>query len=139
MKCIYKKLKENSENTFYPLTPEISTNLEKNYNIKLMNKTIREIYEENPANNTRDPSVNERKNIIIQQIFDNNEDIEAIKILNTKLIDFINRVETKEYICTKIENKDKKSKDIKSYMIIVKQHLEHFEEWFTKNRRKKVN
>ena len=125
---------------FYKLNPDINENLKKDYNIKLMNMTIREIYEENAPSKKYDPSVIKKNYVLIQEIFNENENTQAIEILNTKFIDFLNELETKEYICKEIEKKAKKPNakidDIISYMSKVRKLLEHFEEWFTKKRKR---
>ena len=128
---------------FFKLTPKINENLKKDYNIRLMNMTIREIYEENVPCKNYGPSAKKIYYDLIQEIYDKNEKKETIEILNTKFIDFLNRLDTKEYICNEIKKKQQKSNnkinDIISYMNKVKELLEHFEEWFTKKHDRKKN
>ena len=76
----------------------------------------------------------------IQKIYDKSEDTKTIEILNTKFIDFLNKLETKEYIIKEIEkaeSKDEKIDDIISYMSKVRNLFEHFENWFMKKNTRK--
>ena len=121
---------------FYKLNTKINVNLRKDYNVRLMNMTIREIYEENIPSQKYSPSVNKKNYNLIQDIYDKNEEKETIEILSTKYIDFLNKLDTKEYIINEIEkkvkNSDKKIDDIISYMNKVRNLLENFQDWFTK-------
>ena len=58
---------------FYKLTSKINENLRKDFNIRLMDMTIREIYEEFPPDKTRDPSVKKKNYDLIQEIFHEND------------------------------------------------------------------
>ncbi len=138
MKYLDKKLNNSLHFTykrFYKLNKTINDNLKKDYNIRLMNMSIREIYEENSPRKIYDPSVKKKNYDLIQEIYDKNEEKETIEILNTKYIDFLNKLETKEYIINEIEKKIKnqndKIDDIAYYMSKVRKLLEYFKEWFT--------
>jgi len=121
---------------FYKLNTDINEILRKDYNIKLMNMTIKEIYEENSPCKKYDQSVNKKNYDLIREIYDKNEEKETIELLNTKFIDFLNELETKEFIIKEIERKERlKKKDNHnniSYMSKVRNLLENFQEWFTK-------
>ena len=58
---------------FYNLTPAITNNLKKDFNIRLMDMTLREIYEEFPPDKTRDQSVKKKNYDLIQEIFHEND------------------------------------------------------------------
>ena len=143
MKYLNKQLNNSlnfSYKKFYKLDKKINENLRKDYNIKLMNMTIREIYEENIPNKTHSPSAKKTIYDLIQKIYDKSEDTKTIEILNTKFIDFLNKLETKEYIIKEIEkaeSKDEKIDDIISYMSKVRNLFEHFENWFMKKNTRK--
>ena len=101
MDYINKKLNDSvhfAYKKFYKLNSTINENLKRDYNIKLMNMTIRKIYEETPPCEAYDPSVRNKNYDLIQEIF-KNDYIESIKILNTKYIDFLKTLDAKEYIC----------------------------------------
>ena len=95
MDYIHDKLEKNTDEILYKPTSNINENLGRNYNIKLMNQTIREMYEQNPASKKYNSSVYDKKNIYIKKIFDDNKDSKAIEIFNTKYIDFLQRAEAK--------------------------------------------
>ena len=140
MKYLDKKLNNSLHFTykrFYKLNKKINEILEKDYKIRLMNMNIREIYEENSPNKIYDPLVNKVNKInydLIQEIYDKNEEKETIEILNTKFIDFLNKIEAKEYIINEIEKKERlKNKDnnnIISYISKVRKLLDGYEKLF---------
>ena len=142
MKYLDKKLNNSLHFTykrFYKLKKKINENLRKDYNIKLMNMSIREIYEENSPSKIYDQSVNKVNKInydLIQEIYDKNEEKETIEILNTKFIDFLNELETKEFIINEIEKKERlKNKDnnnIISYISKVRKLLDGYKNCFYK-------
>ena len=121
---------------FLNFNTDISKNLKKDYNIELMEKTIKQIFEENTPSNRSDISNEEVKNknkLIIKEIFDKNEETETIKILNTKFIDLFKEDETKKYIINDIKHKEKRKEimtdidNLDDYMKTVKYFLENFE------------
>ena len=138
-KYIIKKVNDSLRFTykrFLNFNTDISKNLKKDYNIELMGKTIKQIYEENTPSNRYDILNEEVKNknkLIIKEIFDKNEETETIKILNTKFIDLFKEDETKKYIINDIKHKEKRKEimtdidNLDDYMKTVKYFLENFE------------
>ena len=131
---------------FLNFNTDISKNLKKDYNIELMEKTIKQIFEENTPSNRSDISNEEVKNknkLIIKEIFDKNEETETIKILNTKFIDLFKEDETKKYIIDKIKNKVEKegtktnTENSDDYMEKVRYWVENYENWFYEKRGRK--
>ena len=131
---------------FLNFNTDISKNLKKDYNIELMEKTIKQIFEENTPSNRSDISNEEVKNknkLIIKEIFDKNEETETIKILNTKFIDLLKQEETKKYIIDKIKNKVEKkgtktnTENSDDYMEKVRYWMENYENWFYEKRGRK--
>ena len=111
-----------------------------------MEKTIKQIFEENTPSNRSDISNEEVKNknkLIIKEIFDKNEETETIKILNTKFIDLLKQEETKKYIIDKIKNKVEKegtktnTENSDDYMEKVRYWVENYENWFYEKRGRK--
>ena len=124
---------------FLNLNKKVSEDLKKDYNIELMGKTIKQIYEENTPSNRYDilnEKVKNKNKLIIKEIFDKNEETETIKILNTKFIDLFKEDETKKYIINDIKHKEKRKEimtdidNLDDYMKTVKYFLENFEIWF---------
>ena len=131
---------------FLNFNTDISQNLKKDYNIELMEKTIKQIFEENTPSNRSDISNEEVKNknkLIIKEIFDKNEETETIKILNTKFIDLLKQEETKKYIIDIIKNKVEKkgtktnTENSDDYMEKVRYWVENYENWFYEKRGRK--
>ena len=131
---------------FLNFNTDISKNLKKDYNIELMEKTIKQIFEENTPSNRSDISNEEVKNknkLIIKEIFDKNEETETIKILNTKFIDLLKQEEAKKYIIDKIKNKVEKkgtktnTENSDDYMEKVRYWVENYENWFYEKRGRK--
>ena len=67
MDYIHDKLEKNIDEILYKPTSNINENLGRNYNIKLMNQTIREMYEQNPASKKYNSSVNDKKIFILKK------------------------------------------------------------------------
>ena len=123
---------------FLKINKKVNESLEKDYNMSLMQMTIKEIFEQNTIGGrynkfNRDRKLNQE---LIKEIFEKNEDIETIKILNMKYIDlviiyrsnylnqFISDLTKKE-----IKNGEKKE-NIESYVKDLKYLLLNYEYWF---------
>lgn len=140
MKHIHERLNKNLRfifGKFLKINKKINENIKKNYNIKLMNMTIREIYEGNKLRAIYGEEIGDKKfnSSLIKEIFYRNKDIDAINILNTKFIDFLNQSDTKENICKIIKQKELKKnsiEDVEFYMSYIREYLENFEFWFRK-------
>ena len=136
-KELNNSLRFASAKKFYKLTSTIAKNLKKDDNIRLMNMTIREIYEEYPPNDTHSSSAKKNNYDLIQEIYFENVYTKTIEILNTKYIDLIKTLKAKEYICKEIEKNIKEPDDKIAYMSKVRNLLELFDEWFTKKHERK--
>ena len=105
----------NKNVQFLKLFSEINENLKRSYNIELLDKTIREIYENSPLSGRyRKVNVDINKNII-KQIFNevDNKEEEVIQILNSTykdlLSEFRNKNNLKNFL-NKIKEEEKKKK-----------------------------
>lgn len=143
MNFVHNYLNESltfSHKTFLKINKKVSENLRKDFNMSLMQMTIKEIYEQHSINE-KYSDYKKGRNInqaLIQEIFEKNKDIETIKILNSKYIDLIIVLRTKfldkfssELIEKEIklgENKD----DALMYVNELKDLLINYEEWFEK-------
>lgn len=143
MNFVHNYLNESitfSHKSFLKINKKVSENLRKDFNMSLMQMTIKEIYEQHSINEKysdykRGRNINQA---LIQEIFEKNKDIETIKILNSKYIDLIIVLRTKfldkfssELIEKEIklgENKD----DALMYVNELKDLLINYEEWFEK-------
>ena len=143
MNFVHNYLNESltfSHKTFLKINKKVSENLRKDFNMSLMQMTIKEIYEQHSINE-KYSDYKKGRNInqaLIKEIFTRNKDIETIKILNSKYIDLIIVLRTKfldkfssELIEKEIklgENKD----DALMYVNELKDLLINYEEWFEK-------
>lgn len=143
MNFVHNYLNESltfSHKTFLKINKKVSENLRKDFNMSLMQMTIKEIYEQHSINE-KYSDYKKGRNInqaLIQEIFEKNKEIETIKILNSKYIDLIIVLRTKfldkfssELIEKEIklgENKD----DALMYVNELKDLLINYEEWFEK-------
>lgn len=143
MNFVHNYLNESltfSHKTFLKINKKVSENLRKDFNMSLMQMTIKDIYEQHSINE-KYSDYKKGRNInqaLIQEIFEKNKDIETIKILNSKYIDLIIVLRTKfldkfssELIEKEIklgENKD----DALMYVNELKDLLINYEEWFEK-------
>ena len=143
MNFVHNYLNESltfSHKTFLKINKKVSENLRKDFNMSLMQMTIKEIYEKHSINEKyRDYKKGRNINqALIKEIFEKNKDIETIKILNSKYIDLIIVLRTKfldkfssDLIEKEIklgENKD----DSLMYVNELKDLLINYEEWFEK-------
>ena len=143
MNFVHNYLNESltfSHKTFLKINKKVSENLRKDFNMSLMQMTIKEIYEQHSINE-KYSDYKKGRNInqaLIKEIFEKNKDIETIKILNSKYIDLIIVLRTKfldkfssELIEKEIklgENQD----DALMYVNELKDLLINYEEWFEK-------
>lgn len=94
MKYIHNNLNSSlspNQRKFLKITPKVNEDLNKNYNMLLMRKTIKEIYEENPINGrySKEGIEEDYNKDIIEEIYQKNEEAKAIKILNMTYIEYL--------------------------------------------------
>ena len=135
-KYILIKLNESLEFTkykFYPLNAVLSKNIKKDFNIKLLDRTIFDLYNTEDLNKTY-RNGNDSNKILIKKILDENKEKKTIDILNMKFRDVLNHIREKdlENFLGKIKEKEKKNKGkpIDLYMENVAHLLKDFEKWF---------
>ena len=135
-KYILNSLNQSLEFTkykFYPLNVKLNTCLKKEFNMKLLERTIYNIYiTEDLIKIYRNG--NDSNKILIKKIFDENKEKGTIKILNMKFKDILEHIREKDLdnFLNKIKNKEKKNKgkSIDLFMDDVKHLLFIFEDWF---------
>ena len=120
------------------IDPFVNENLGADYNIQLMEKPIKAIFEENPINGRYSKS-GKGKNYnaeLIKEIYEKNKVKEAIKILITsyiKYLDFMRKNNLQEFR-DKIYNKEVRCGDseenAKKYVDALVQLLFDYEDWF---------
>lgn len=151
LKKLNKSIKHNS-GKFFPLTPKINVNLNKKLNMKLLNRTIGDIFANTDLNityNTKERGKNNKN--LIEKIIKENKETETIKILsmtfqdvlneirNNYLEDFLGIIQKKE-VDNENKEENENEEDIKenidkncginSYMNKAKRLLFKYEKWF---------
>ena len=132
-KYILNHLNQSLEFTkykFYPLNVKLSTCLKKDFNVKLLERTIYDIYSKEDSNKNY-INGNDSNKKLIKKIYEKKIEKKTINILNMKFIDVLNHIREKdmENFLKKIENKNRgKSND--SFMEDVKFLLLNYERWF---------
>ena len=131
-------------NKFYPLSKKINSNLKKNFNEELLNRTIYDIYMNSDVNNRyiNIPDVNRN---LIKKIYEEKVEIDTINILEKKFKDVLNYIREKDLdnfmnkFRLRIMKKDDKLID--SYMKAIEKMLFkyeiHFQTKFGRNLKKK--
>ena len=118
---------------FYPLTKEININLKKDFNEKLLNRTIRDIYMKSDLNK-RYININDLNKTLIKKIYAQKIEKDTINILDKKfkeILDYIREKDLDNFL-TEFRNREIKNDDklIDKYMKAVKKMLIKYEFWF---------
>ena len=126
---------------FLKITTEVNENLKTDFNIDLMKMTIKEIYEKFPLNKRYNPGKNPNY-ILIKQIYENGDEKEALRILNSKYIDILDEFRNnylKKFnmdLIKKLKTKELSEND-KQYFEKLNDLLFRYEEWFELKNQKK--
>ena len=126
---------ENKFYKFFPLNAELNKNLNRDLNVKLLDKTIRQIYMSENLNGHHINDNDSNKNLI-KKILNEKVEIKTIKILNMKFSEILNHIREKDLtkfmkIITDKEEK-KKEESFDSYVESVTHYLSEYENWFKK-------
>ena len=118
---------------FYPLNKELNSNLKKDFNEKLLDRTIYDIYV-NSDLSKKFANIPDSNKILIKKIYDENIETETQSILEKTFKDILDDIREKDldYFLEKIKNKEtKNNKPLNgSYMNYVKKMLFKYELWF---------
>ena len=108
---------------FYPLTKEININLKKDFNEKLLNRTIRDIYMKSDLNK-RYININDLNRTLIKKIYAQKIEKDTINILDKKFKEILDYIREKdldnfltEFRNREIKNDDKLIDKYSSYQI----------------------
>ena len=137
----------DKKHVFYKLDNFVNENLKKDYNVKLMNSTIKEIYFNSNISNKYKKHGNDINRKLIQKIYSSNNETEVIKILNKTYIEIFNDLIKNglDNFCDGIMKKDEKNGLSKTegieYLKNVKLLCQNYQQWFLdkKGRKKKSN
>lgn len=129
---------------FLKINKNVNQCLRKDFNMSLMQMTIKDIFVQNKINETYGDFKKERNlnQDLIKEIFEKNEDIETIKILNMKYIDLviIYRTEFLNQFISDLTKKEiraeGKKEKVESYVEQLKYLLLNYEDWFEQKKGK---
>ena len=129
---------------FLKINKNVNQCLRKDFNMSLMQMTIKDIFVQNKINETYNDFKKERNlnQDLIKEIFEKNEDIETIKILNMKYIDLviIYRTEFLNQFISDLTKKEiraeGKKEKVESYVEQLKYLLLNYEDWFKQKKGK---
>ena len=142
IRFIYKRVNSSlshGHKKFRKISPKVNENLKADYNIDLMKKRLKTIFEENPINGRYSKSeIGKDYNAkLIKEIYKKNEEIETIKILNTSYIEYLNFMKThhlqefKDEIFEKEVKCGESKESSKKYVDKLVKLLFNYENWFS--------
>lgn len=143
-KYILNKLNASIKNKrykFYRLNKCMNQNIKKDFNVKLLDRTLEDIYKNSDSKfkNKDQISLN---SITIEKIFEEKKEIETIKILNLTYKDIIDIIREKDLklFLKEIRKKEKKNenKRVEAYMKSVRNLLLEYEDWFYLKQERKL-
>ena len=145
LNVLNKSLKDRSQK-FFKLEPKLNESMKKDFNEKLMNQKIKEIYINNEISKRYLTETNCNNNInLIKKIYEEKKEIDTIKILETKYIDYVTYLQKYEMgnFLRKIRNKEIKNPDldVDRYINSLKSMFLNYAKWFNdkKGRKSKNN
>ena len=128
---------KNKYYKFYPLNSSLNEDLKKDFNEKLLKRTIRDIFENSELSKRNKNRKNVNK-LLIQKIFKENTEKTVINILNSTyndILDYVRDIQLENFLgmIRKKELKNKKNtlEAVESYMKEVKELLLNYERWFS--------
>ena len=142
IRFIYKRVNSSlshGHKKFRKISPKVNENLKTDYNIELMKKRLKTIFEENPISGRYSKSeIGKDYNAkLIKEIYKKNEEIETIKILNTSYIEYLNFMKThhlqefKDEIFEKEVKCGESKESSKKYVDKLVKLLFNYEGWFS--------
>ena len=120
---------------FYKIDSQIAENLKKDFNLKLMENSIGDIFMNNKLSNKyRKKKKTYSNSFLINKIYEEKVEIKTIEILKMKYIDIINEIKKNclnEFL-KKIEEKEqeKLNSNVQEYIISLEKLFFDYENWF---------
>ena len=142
LEYILKKLNESikfSSNRFRPLNKTMKESLKKSENMELLKANIKDIFSNTKMNKVSEKKGESNKKLI-EKIYEENIEIDTIRILNLKFRDALNQIKKNsnglldmikdKEISIQNNRKNKENFNIEKYMDDIKILLEGYEGWF---------
>lgn len=130
----------NKMQIFLKLDNFINENLKRDYNMDLMNKTIREIYISSKISNKYKKKNNETNKQLVEKIYLEGKEIETIKILDKKYIEIFNELikDKLDDFCAEILKKEEKNglpqEQSSVFLDKMKKLCNNYKDWFEKKK-----
>jgi len=130
----------NKNQTFLKLDNFINENLKRDYNMNLMNTTIKEIYINSKISNKYKKKNNDTNKQLVEKIYSENKEIETIKILEKRYIDIFDElIKGKlDEFCAEILKKEEKNglphEQASVFLDKMKSLCNNYKDWFEKKR-----
>ena len=152
LEYILKKLNESikfSSNRFRPLNKTMKESLKKSENVALLDAYIKDIFSNTKMNKVSEKKGESNKKLI-EKIYEENIEIDTIRILNLKFRDALNQIKKNsnglldmikdKEISIQNNRKNKENFNIEKYIFNIKKLLEGYEDWFNnkKGRDRKI-
>ena len=104
---------------FYPLNTKLNINIKKDFNMKLLDRTVYDLYYNEDLNKTY-INGNDSNKILIKNLYEENVEKKTLKILKMKFKDVLDYIKEKdmENFLEKIEEKEKIKKNLLIYIWI---------------------
>ena len=101
----------NKKDTFLKLDNFVNENLKKDYNIKLMHQTIKDIYLTSKISNKYKKQSENMNKSLIDKIYSEKDEVETIKILEQTYIELFNKLKQEQLdeFCKEIIKKEVKN------------------------------
>ena len=128
----------NKKDTFLKLDNFVNENLKKDYNIQLMNKTIKDIYYTSKISNKYKKQNDNINKCLIDKIYSEKTEIETMKILDQTYIELFNKLKQEQFdnFCKEIIKKEIKNglseEKANNYLSKIRYLCENYKEWFDK-------
>ena len=131
---------QDKKEAFLKLDNLINENLKKDFNMELMTKTIKEIYQNSKISNKYKNRKNDSNKELVDKIYTENKEKETIKILDTTYIELFSELMQNniDKFCNEIINKEEKNglphEQSSTFLEKMKVLCMNYKDWFEKKR-----
>ena len=130
----------DKKESFLKLDNLINENLKKDFNMELMSKTIKDIYQNSKISNKYKNKKNDSNKELVEKIYTENKEIETIKILDKTYYELFSELmqNNMDKFCNEIINKEEKNglphEQSSSFLEEMKILCINYKNWFEKKR-----
>ena len=130
----------DKKESFLKLDNLINENLKKDFNMELMSKTIKDIYQNSKISNKYKNKKNDSNKELVEKIYTENKEIETIKILDKTYYELFSELmqNNMDKFCNEIINKEEKNglphEQSSSFLEKMKILCINYKDWFERKR-----